>query len=56
MPETDIPLKLLVQMFPADFAAWLLETPDIAAVEPLNVELPAGALRSDTVLRVVLAN
>ena len=58
MPETDIPLKLLVQDFASDFAAWLLDVDitDVYDVRPLKVELPADAVRSDTVFHVVLAS
>jgi predicted transposase YdaD len=58
MTETDIPLKLLVREFTLDFAVWLLdvEPEAIRRVRPLNVELPADALRSDTVFRVTLTD
>ena len=41
MPETDTPLKLLVQTFAVDYAAWLLDTPPetIETVQPVNTEL-----------------
>ena len=57
MPETDTPLKLLVSEFAPDFAAWLLDVDeaDVRHVQPLNIELPAGVVRSDTVFRVTLA-
>jgi len=57
MPETDTPLKLLVSEFAPDFAAWLLDVDeaDVRHVQPLNIELAAGVVRSDTVFRVTLA-
>ncbi|MEA3338776.1 MAG: hypothetical protein U9R15_02310 [Chloroflexota bacterium] len=57
MPETDIPLKLLVREFAPDFAVWLLNVKreDVHRVQPLNVELPAGSVHSDTVFRVTLS-
>ena len=58
MPETDTPLKLLVSEFAPDFAAWLLhvDNADIRYVQPVNIELPAGAVRADTIFRVTLAD
>ncbi len=58
MPETDTPLKLLVSEFAPDFAAWLLhvDNADIRHVQPVNIELPAGAVRADTIFRVTLAD
>jgi len=58
MPQTDTPFKLLVSEFALDFAAWLLDVSDadVRHVHPLNVELPAGAVRTDTVFRVTLAD
>jgi hypothetical protein len=56
MTETDNPLKTLVRDFAPDFAAWLLDV-DPAAVrqaQPLNVDLPAGAVHSDTIFLVSL--
>ena len=58
MSKTDIPLKLLVRDFAADFVAWLLDV-DITRVRhvrPLNIELPASAMRSDTLFYVTLAS
>lgn len=58
MTETDIPLKLLVQEFALDFAIWLLDVDpdDVHQVRPLNIELPADTLRSDTVFQVTLTS
>ena len=58
MTYTDIPLKILVHEFAVDFAAWLLgvDYTAIHHVQPLNIELPAGAVRPDTVFRVTLAD
>ncbi|MBM4464395.1 MAG: hypothetical protein FJ014_02310 [Chloroflexi bacterium] len=58
MPQTDTPFKLLVSEFALDFATWLLDVDeaDVHHVQPLSVELPAGALRIDTVFRVTLAD
>ncbi len=58
MPQTDTPLKQLLYDFAPDYAAWLLDT-DVARIkraQPLNIELAAGTLRSDTVFRVWLAD
>jgi predicted transposase YdaD len=58
MPQTDTSFKLLVSEFALDFATWLLDVDDadVRHVQPLNIELPAGALRIDTVFRVTLAD
>lgn len=58
MAETDSPLKILVREFAPDFAAWLLRVDSIAIrhVQVLNIELPAGRVSSDTILRVTLAS
>lgn len=58
MPETDHPLKVLVRDFAPDFAAWLLDVTPAAVqhVRALNIELPAGAVRSDTVFYVALSD
>jgi len=58
MPQTDTPLKLLLREFAPDFAAWLLDVSEaeVHRVQPLNIELPVGAVRSDTVFRVTLAD
>lgn len=58
MPETDNPLKVLVRDFASDFAAWLLnvEPGIVQSVRALNIELPAGAVRSDTVFYVTLTD
>jgi predicted transposase YdaD len=58
MPETDHPLKVLVRDFAPDFAAWLLdvEPEAVRSVRALNIELPAGAVRSDTVFYVTLSD
>ncbi len=58
MAETDSPLKDLVHEFAADFAAWLLnvDPTEIREVHVENVELPAGKVWSDTILRVTLAS
>jgi predicted transposase YdaD len=58
MPETDNPLKVLVRDFAPDFAAWLLnvEPEAVQSVRALNIELPAGAVRSDTVFYVTLSD
>lgn len=56
MPQTDTPFKLLVREFALDFAAWLLDEAEIRHVQPVNIELPAGAVRTDTVFRVTLAD
>jgi len=58
MPDTDHPLKILVRDFAADFAAWLLDVaPEtVRSVRALNIELPAGAVRSDTVFYVTLTD
>jgi hypothetical protein len=61
MSETDSPLKVLVQDFAIDFAAWLLNVPvdEVRYVRPANVELqpdPVQPTWSDTVFHVVLAN
>jgi hypothetical protein len=61
MSETDSPLKVLVQEFAVDFAAWLLNVPvdEVRYVHPANVELqpePVQATWSDTVFQVVLAD
>lgn len=58
MPQTDTPFKLLVSEFAPDFAAWLLDVDeaDVRRVQPLNIELPAGAVRTDTAFRVTLAD
>ena len=58
MPQTDVPLKLLVREFALDFAAWLLgvENADVQGVQPPNIEVPAGAIRADLLFRVVLAD
>jgi hypothetical protein len=56
MAETDSPLKILVREFAPDFAAWLLNV-DPAAIQHvrvLNIELPAGKVSSDTILRGVV--
>jgi predicted transposase YdaD len=57
MPETDNPLKVVVRDFAPDFAAWLLnvEPEAVLGVRALNIELPAGAVRSDTVFYVTLS-
>ncbi len=58
MPETDTPLKQLLYDFAPEYAAWLLNV-DVAQIryaQPLNIELSAGTLRSDTVFRVWLAD
>jgi len=56
MTETDIPLKLIVHEFASHFAAWLLDVDkaNVRRVQPLNIELPARAVRTDTVFRVTL--
>ena len=58
MPQTDTPFKLLVSEFAPDFAAWLLDVDeaDVRRVQPLNIELPAGAVRIDTAFLVTLAD
>ncbi len=58
MLETDTPLKDLVREFAPDFAAWLLDVDlaEIRGMHPENIELPAGAVRSDTVFNVTLAD
>ena len=58
MPQTDTHFKLLVSEFTLDFATWLLDVDeaDVRHIQPLNIELPAGALRIDTVFRVTLAD
>jgi len=58
MPQTDTPFKRLVNEFALDFAAWLLNVSDadVHHVQPLNIELPAGAVRTDTIFRVTLAD
>ena len=58
MPETDHPLKILVRDFATDFVAWLLHVAPVAVqrVRALNIELPAGAVRSDTVFYVILTD
>jgi len=58
MPETDNPLKVVVRDFALDFAAWLLnvEPGTVQSVRALNIELPAGAVRSDTVFYVTLTD
>ncbi len=58
MPQTDTPFKLLVSEFALDFVVWLLNVSDadVRHVQPLKVELPAGAVRIDTVFRVTLAD
>jgi len=56
MTETDNPLKALVRDFAPDFAAWLLDVEPAAVrqVQPLNVDLPASAVHSDTIFLVSL--
>ncbi len=58
MPETDTPLKQLLYDFAPEYAAWLLnvDVTQIRYAQPLNIELSAGTLRSDTVFRVWLAD
>ena len=58
MPETDNPLKVVGRDFAPDFAAWLLEVEPgaVQGVRALNIELPAGALRSDTLFYVTLTD
>ena len=58
MPQTDTHFKLLVSEFTLDFATWLLDVDeaDVRHIQSLNIELPAGALRIDTVFRVTLAD
>jgi predicted transposase YdaD len=58
MPQADTPFKLLVSEFAPDFAAWLLDVDeaDVRRVQPLNIELPAGAVRTDAAFRVTLAD
>jgi hypothetical protein len=60
MSKTDSPLKVLVQDFAVDFAAWLLNVPvdEVRNVRPANVELqpePVQPAWSDTVFHVVLS-
>jgi predicted transposase YdaD len=52
-----MPLKLLVSEFAREFVAWLLNVADaeVRYVQPLNVELPSGAVRADQVFQVTLA-
>ena len=52
MPDTDNPLKVLVRDFAPDFAAWFLnvEPAAVQGVRSLNIELLAGAVRSDTLV------
>ncbi|MDY7080552.1 MAG: hypothetical protein SXV54_27035 [Chloroflexota bacterium] len=52
VPPIDNPLKILILSFRRAFAEWLLGAA-VDVVEPLNVELPASAVRSDLVFRVV---
>jgi predicted transposase YdaD len=47
----DTILKQLVASDAPAFAAWLLGT-EVAAVETLNIELPAESIRADSVFRV----
>jgi hypothetical protein len=61
MSQTDSPLKVLVQDFAVDFAAWLLNVPvdEVRYVRIANVELqpePVQPAWSDTVFQVVLAD
>jgi hypothetical protein len=58
LPETDNPLKVVGRDFAPDFAAWLLEVEPgaVQGVRALNIELPAGALRSDTLFYVTLTD
>jgi predicted transposase YdaD len=61
MSKTDSPLKVLVQDFAIDFAAWLLNVPvdEVRYVRIANVELqpePVQPAWSDTVFQVVLAD
>jgi predicted transposase/invertase (TIGR01784 family) len=52
--ETDNSLKILIASFSEAFAQWLLGQPP-ERVLPLNVELPATAVRSDLLFQVTLA-
>lgn len=55
MTEADNPLKMLITSFREAFAEWLLgSTPQ--SVQPLNVELPAGATHSDLLFEVLQAS
>ncbi len=58
MSKTDNQLKVVVRDFAPDFAAWLLDVKedDVHHVQPLNIELPAEAVWSDTVFRVTLTD
>jgi hypothetical protein len=49
-------LKALVRDFAPDFAAWLLDVKpaDVRQVQPLDVDLPASAVHSDTIFLVSL--
>lgn len=55
MAATDDPLKLLVETFIEDFAAWLLQA-EVVEAHPLNVELPGQPQRVDQLYRVELVD
>lgn len=55
MPESDNPLKLLITGFADVYAEWLLHRP-VKLAQPLNIELPADAQKSDLLFFVTLAD
>ena len=55
MADTDSPLKRLVSLFSAEFAAWLLRA-DVRQTHPLDTELPGAPVVADQVFRVALAS
>ena len=55
MAPLDNPLKILILSFRRAFAEWLLGEA-VQQVQPLNVELPASARRSDLLFEVIQAD
>jgi hypothetical protein len=55
MPDTDGPLKRLVETSATDFAEWLLGA-EVREIQAINVERPADAVRVDQLYRVTLAS
>ncbi len=55
MAATDNPLKRLFKSFLKDFTEWLIAEP-IQSIRQSDIELPVGALRTDQVFTITLAN
>jgi len=58
MSNSDTPIKVLLRHDPKPIAAWLLDMQEstIDDVKELNVDLPTGALRIDTLLQVIFTD